>query len=250
MAERIYLHGVPGGPGERALFGDAPALYCPDRFALAPGGDAAAMVDALAAQLVARFGQAPLHLIAFSLGSRVAFELAARLGAQVVRLDLIAAAAPLTLGDFLGSMAGGPVFAMARDHPRRFAALVRMQHWLARLAPALLVRLLFASASGGDVALARDPGFRARLAAMLRGCFAGNGYAREITAYVRDAPPSLAALHCEVRLWHGTADSWSPPAMAEALVAALPPGAAIRWFDGLSHYSTLRAVIRESGAVS
>nr|QQZ49659.1 hypothetical protein JKL49_22710 [Phenylobacterium glaciei] len=48
-----------------------------------------------------------------------------------------------------------------------------------------------------------------------------------------------------MRLWQGQADSWTPPAMAQALAAARPQSRTLRTFAGLSHYSTLRAALPE-----
>lgn len=44
------------------------------------------------------------------------------------------------------------------------------------------------------------------------------------------------------RLWQGGADNWTPPVMAEQLAARLPQ-ASLTVLPGLSHYSTLAAVL-------
>ncbi len=244
----VYLHGVPGGPGELALFGGAPFagcdLYAPDRT-----GDAQQDWDALAAAIDARFGGEPVALVGFSLGAFVALQLAARLGARVTRIDLIAAAAPLESGDYLAAMAGAPVFRAAQGSAWRFAALLRFQALLMRVAPGLMYRMIFAGAAGGDRALVGEPrfrdGIRAILAAALRA--GAPGYRRELFAYVAPWSAVLAEVTAPVTLWHGDADTWTPIAMADALAAALPNVAAVNRLAGLSHYSTLAHVLGEIG---
>lgn len=240
----VYLHGMPGGPGELALFGGTPFagcdLYAPDRTGAAP-----ADWDALAAAIDARFAGAPVELVGFSLGAFVALQLAARLGDRVTRIDLIAAAAPLESGDYLGAMAGAPVFRAAQGAPWRFAALLRFQALLMRVAPGLLYRMVFAGAAGADCALVDAPrfrdGVRAILAAALRD--GAPGYRRELRAYVAPWASVLAEVTAPVTLWHGDADNWTPIAMADALAAALPHVAAVHRLAGLSHYSTLAHVL-------
>ncbi len=105
MRRVAYLHGVPGGPNELALFGGAPFagcdLYVPDRTGAAPKD-----LDALAAAIGAHFAGQAFDLVGFSLGGFVALEVAARLGAQVARIDLVATAAPLESERDLATMAG------------------------------------------------------------------------------------------------------------------------------------------------
>ena len=244
----VYLHGVPGGPGELALFGGSPFagcdLFAPDRMA-AGAGD----VDDLAVAVRARFGDAPVALVGFSLGAFVAVELAGRLGAQVSRLDLIAAAAPLETGDYLGAMAGAPVFRAARGAAWRLAALLRFQALLARVAPGLLFRLIFAGAAGADRALVSQARFRDGIGAMLAAALRGGapGYRRDLIAYVTPWSAALGKVMAPVTLWHGSEDNWTPPAMADALAAALPDVAAVHRLAGLSHYSTLAHVLGEIG---
>lgn len=75
------------------------------------------------------------------------------LGGRVEKLHLISAAAPLDGGDFLASMAGQAVFRLARATPLLFLLLSGWQGLLARFAPHVLFKLLFASARGSDVAM-------------------------------------------------------------------------------------------------
>ncbi|CAN5529994.1 alpha/beta hydrolase [soil metagenome] len=244
----VYLHGVPGGPVELALFGGAPFaggdLYAPDRTGAAP-----ADWDALAAAIDARFGGQPVALVGFSLGAFVALQLAARLGDRVTRIDLVAAAAPLESGDYLGAMAGAPVFRAAQGAPWRFAALLRVQALLARRAPGLLYRMVFAGAAGADRALVGQPRFRAGIRTILANALRDGapGYRREVLDYVAPWSAIPGKVTAPVTLWHGSDDNWAPIAMAEALAAALPNVAAVHRLPGLSHYSALAQALGAIG---
>lgn len=238
----VYLHGLPGSPAELSLAGSGspwvnPALvFAPDRSVMTGS------LPALARDIAAWAGDNPIDLIGFSLGGAAALRLAPLLGAQVTQIDLIAPAAPLSLGDFLPDMAGGALFGMARDRPALFALACRMQSLAARLAPALLVKALLVDTRGGDAELSREPEFRALLAAILRQTFAsGSGaYRAEIAGYVGDWLSALDAVTQPVTIWQGDQDNWVPPPMARALAARLPAGAQLELLPGLSHYSALQ----------
>jgi len=238
----VYLHGLPGSPAELSLAGagsawrDPALVFAPDRSALAEG------LPELARQIAARAGNDPIDLIGFSLGAAAALRLAPLLGKHVTRIDLIAPAAPLSLGDFLPDMAGGALFGMARDRPGLFGLVCRVQGLAARLAPALLVKALLADTRGGDAELARQLEFRALLAAILRQTFAnGSGaYRAEIAGYVSDWASALDAVTQRVTIWQGDQDNWVPPAMAQALAARLPGPVRLELLPGLSHYSALQ----------
>ncbi len=222
----LYLHGLPGSGAELALAGrlievldrDAPSF----------------------AQLALRLPDGPLHLIGFSLGAACALRLAALAPDKVARVTLISAAAPLELGDFLPAMAGAPMFRLAQS-AARLAALTSVQSALARVSPGLLLRLLMRGSDASDAALMRSE------AAVLRRAVQdglGSGrpvYLREVMAYVQPWARHLPHVRCPVALYHGTQDRWAPPAMAEALAAALP-AADLHWFEGLGHYASLKAV--------
>jgi pimeloyl-ACP methyl ester carboxylesterase len=238
----VYLHGLPGSPAELSLAGagspwtDPALVFAPDRTALAEG------LPELARQIAAWAGGDPLDLVGFSLGGAAALRLAPLVGEQVFRIDLIAPAAPLSLGEFLPDMAGGALFGTARDRPGLFVLVCRVQALAARLAPALLVKALLADTRGGDAELARKPEFRALLVAILRQTFAtgGSAYRAEIADYVSDWEHELAAVTQPVTVWQGDQDNWVPPAMAQALAARLPGPARLELLPGLSHYSALQ----------
>lgn len=240
-ARRIYFHGLPGSAAELAGFGPEVETRAAGLHVAARGTDLAS----LAAGLAARFAQEPLHLVGFSLGAAAALRVAPLLAERVVQIDLVAPAAPLQLGDFLKGMAGAPVFRAALAGRLPLAALTLVQAQVARLAPERMAAALMARAKGKDRALAADPRFIAALAQSLRHSLLDRRepYMAEICAYVSDWRGDLARVHQPVRIWQGSEDDWTPPAMAEALAAALPTGPKVTMLPGLSHFSTLRAYL-------
>ncbi len=237
----LYFHGLPGSAAELASFG--PEIAARARgFHVAPrGGD----VAQLANRIAARFPDGPLVLVGFSLGAAAALRVAPHLAERVARIDLVSPAAPLQLGDFLGGMAGAPVFRAALAGRAPFAALTLVQAQVARLAPVRMASALMAKAKGEDRALAVDPRFIAALAQSLRHSLLADraAYMAEIRAYLRDWRTELARVHQPVSIRQGSEDDWTPPAMAVALAKALPDCAGLQTEPGLSHFSTLRAYL-------
>ncbi|MFM9852382.1 MAG: alpha/beta fold hydrolase [Sphingomonadaceae bacterium] len=233
----VYLHGTPGSPRELAYFAPHRAdIYAPDRFAL--GLDH----DQLAAHLTARFSGEPLHLIGFSMGSFVAMQVAHRLGAQVVKLDLISAVAPFEAGDYLNDAVGGPLFRLAASRSWLFEFAVWLQKMMAHYAPSLLFHFLFAKSRGGDAELARDPSFKRNVSAILVSSL-GTGsarYAQELRAVMQPWADIIPTIAAPATLWHGSDDNWSPPAMADYLARNLGNVVADHRREGGSHYSVLR----------
>ncbi len=221
----LYVHGLPGGPEELALAGVRIPLV-----------NRAGTEDEIAARILSDTSGKPLHLIGFSLGAALALRLAPLL--RPAKMDLVAPAAPLELGDFLPQMAGAPVFKAAR-HSLAFRGLTSVQATAWRLAPNVMLNTLFASAPPAD----RDfltPDRRATLIASYRACLTENRavWLREVQAYVRPWSTALPLIQCPVTIWHGTADKWSPFAMAGALAQALPDATVIP-LPGLGHYTAL-----------
>ncbi len=221
----LYLHGLPGGPEELELAGVSIPLV-----------NRAGSEDEIAARILQQAAGKPLYLIGFSLGAALALRLAPLL--RPAKIDLIAPAAPLELGDFLPQMAGAPVFKAAR-RPWVFRALTQGQATAWQLAPKVMLNTLFASAPPAD----RDfltPDRRAALIASYRTCLTENRavWLREVQAYVRPWSTALPLIPCPVTIWHGTADTWSPFAMAGALARALPD-AQVMPLLGLGHYTAL-----------
>lgn len=244
----VYLHGVPGAPLE-ARWLEAAArdrgidVFAPDRFVLDSALQGDAYFQALARQIADSAQGHPVHLVGFSMGAFVALQTSRFLPQPVHCIHLVSAAAPLDCGDFLDALAGKQVFRMAQRSPWLFALLSRWQGLMARMAPQVLFRMLFASARGADVALAQDAAFQSVItAALQRGLGAGQaGYQRDVLAYVQPWAHCLVGIHVPVCLWHGDADNWSVPAMAHYLEATLPAATPVRMMPGLSHYSCLLA---------
>lgn len=242
----IYFHGMPGSPRELNLFGTwatTEDVYAPDRnsrsYSLTSD-----YLDALAATVRTRHPVGQVRIISFSLGTVPALQVAARLGPLVACIDLVSPAAPWNTGEYPDT-AGGAVFKLAKRAPRLFSRLVGLQALAARYAGAGLYSGLFATAQGADRELARQRHFRATMIKVLTDCFANNaiGYRAEILDYVMPWAGVLAQVEQPVTFWHGTADNWAPVEMTAALQIALPNVADVRRFPGLSHYSTLEAVL-------
>lgn len=225
----LYLHGLPGGASELAL-----------------GPSDIAVMDRAApsfAQLAIALPNGPLHLIGFSLGAACALRLAALAPGKVARVTLISGAAPLELGDFLPRMAGASLFRLARSHARLRAA-TEAQSALARVSPALMLRLLMRGADPSDRALLDEASAGRAIAAALQEGLTQHkaAYLREVAAYGMPWHRHLPLVRAPVTLHHGTADRWAPFDMAETLAAALPH-ATLHRHEGLGHYSVLQRVL-------
>jgi Predicted hydrolase of the alpha/beta-hydrolase fold len=131
MPATLYFHGLPGSAAELEGFGPEIAQRAAGFHVAARGGDFARLAEAIAA----RFPNGPLHLVGFSLGAAAALRVAPLLGERVRQIDLVSPAAPLQLGDFLGGMAGAPVFRAALAGHWPLAALTFAQAQSTRIAP-------------------------------------------------------------------------------------------------------------------
>lgn len=244
----VYFHGVPGSPSEASVF-DAPAreqglrILCFDRFAIDHAITDADYYRQIAQAVSETVQGARVDFIGFSLGTHTALEVAALMPGQVRSLHLVSAAAPLDGGDFLDQMAGKAVFSLAQRSPGLFQWLVRWQALLAKRAPQLLFRMLFASAQGQDRELVKSPEFKALICQVLQQCFAQGttGYTRDIQQYLHPWSASTFACEADVCLWHGAEDNWSPFAMSAYLAERFPSNTRVERMEGLSHYSCLYA---------
>jgi pimeloyl-ACP methyl ester carboxylesterase len=242
----VYFHGVPGAPEEGVIFdacGKEHGLtfICYDRFSVDPTLIDEAYYRYLAKEISRKSAGRKVDVIGFSIGAFIALQTCRHMGNEVRRLHLISAAAPLETGDFLAAMAGKQVFQLAKTFPALFVFLSYWQSLLAWFFPNALFRLLFASVSGQDKALAADKAFQSGIIKVLRSCFIGRvlGYARDVKAYVRPWKTTLSEISVNTHIWHGAEDNWSPSGMATYLESAIPGCASTRIFDGLSHYSCL-----------
>jgi pimeloyl-ACP methyl ester carboxylesterase len=257
----IYFHGAPGAPEECAIFDlyakeQGLTVICFDRFSGDYSLAGEAYYQFLAQQISKQAAGKQVDVIGFSIGAFIALQTCRYLGDGVRNLHLVSAAAPLDAGDFLEAMAGKQVFQLAKTFPALFVLLSYWQGLLALLFPKALFRLLFASAAGGDKALAVDHEFQSGLIKILRECFTGRiqGYVRDIKAYIQPWKDTLSGIGVNTHIWHGAEDNWSPVSMAEYLASAIPGCASTEIFSGLSHYSCLyRAapeICRQLGAAS
>lgn len=243
----IYFHGIPGSADELALFKSKTANQTKrfdrlDRNFTDQAVTKSEHFRALARRINEKFPHEPLKFVGFSLGASAALRVAPLLGDQVAEIDLISAAAPLDLGNYLDDMAGATLFRLARTSSIPFHLSAKIQSLIARKAPGFLISMLFHSAQSGDRALLNNPTFNAEMSQILRQCL-GEGlptYIREIELFTQDWADELDAIHQPVRLFHGVQDNWSPPAMARDLAARLSDCEEVIFFDGLSHYSALK----------
>ena len=249
----VVFHGTPGSAGELVWWSEAAVRYgvqliCVERAAIPIDLQGAHYFAALAQAVVkaCRAGPSaqPLHLAGFSLGGFVALQTALALQAQgqpVQGLHLISAAAPLQGGDFLPHMAGQAVFRMAADRPALLRRVTALQAWLARVRPALLRRLLFASARASDRVLRDLPSFQVTVQGVLADALGRgrDGYLRDLVAYVQPWCALVADLETPSWVWHGDQDNWSPPAMAHWMHAHLPHASGLQMWADQSHYGCL-----------
>ncbi len=248
----IYFHGAPGAPEEGGIFdleGKRHGLtfICLDRFSIDASINGEAYYKLLADEISNMAAGEKVDLIGFSIGAFIALQTCRYLPNGVRNLHLISAAAPLEAGNYLDAMAGKQVFKLARALPALFKLLSYWQKILALFFPNALFQMLFASAVGGDKALAADREFRSGMIEILRACFISriSGYARDVGAYVHPWENTLAEITVNTHVWHGTKDNWAPLAMANYLKAKIPGCTSINMLDGASHYSCLYRAVPE-----
>jgi pimeloyl-ACP methyl ester carboxylesterase len=239
----FYLHGLPGSEAElNFAMPDwrAKGIKPLDRLTIRDTHEQA--LDAIASQ-IANYESA--HLIGFSLGGMSALKLAARLPETVVKLDLIAPAAPLELGDFLEQMAGKPIFEAAMKSGGALGRIATAQRTLARVSKGAVIKAMFKGAAKTDTNLLRDAVMQAMLRDGLQKSLidATEAYKSELRAFVTPWADTLARVPCPVTVWHGTADTWAPFGLSEALVERLGETAVLKPLEGLAHYSGLRAAM-------
>ncbi len=244
--QQVYLHGISGSGLELSLFGDALAEEASNFLVLprdcAPAATDDEQIASLAERLERLSSQERLHLIGFSMGAPMALRLASILGEKIEKIDLISAAAPLDLGDYLSAMAGELVFRTARSSSFRFGALTFAQSAFARMAPTLIYKALFATAQGDDVGIRDEHNFATVMRSILKQSLGDElqVYRREVRWYVEDWSGLLASVNSPVSIYHGEADNWSPPAMARDLADTLPNCEKLKIFKSASHYSALK----------
>ena len=244
MTQVFFCHGVPGGDAERQLLARAnPDVEIIDLniFEHPPEDVARALSDAVSASETA---QGDIHLVGFSIGAMAALQIAARCPDKVTKVTLVSPAAPLQLGDFLPDMAGKVVFEMAAHKPKALAFLTGVQAVIVRAAPALLIKALFAKSTAAELDLLKDTEFQSAMKRVLKRSFGEYrpSYLAYLKAYVLDWRSVLPQVRCPVDIWHGTADTWSPIAMAYALRENITTECTVHEVPDSGHYSTLLQV--------
>lgn len=242
----VYFHGAPGSPDECSMFEryakeNGLNILCYDRFTTELSLQGKAYYQNLADIIKDKSNSDQVDIIGFSIGCHAALETSILLGDQVRNLHLISAAAPLDEGDFLDGMAGGMVFSLAMKYPAIFTLLSYWQTLLAKLAPKLLFKMLFASAAGKDKEVTQSREFEKYITAILKSCFntSVKGYIREINQYVGPWNVCINKCKADTYIWHGASDNWSPVSMANYLSETIPGCKNIEIMKGLSHYSCL-----------
>lgn len=242
----IYFHGAPGSPDEASVFDEHAKkhnlnIICYDRFSIDSSLQNKAYYKYLASIILDKANGEQVDIIGFSIGCHAAIETSLYLEGTVRELHLISAAAPLDAGDFLQGIAGKMVFSIAMKQPTIFALLSYWQKFLVKVAPNILLKMLFASAMGEDKSLSKTPDFKSYISPILIQCFNINvkGYIREIRQYVAPWKESVIKCRANTHIWHGTSDNWSPVSMAKCLKMNLHASSKLELMKGLSHYSCL-----------
>ena len=220
----FYFHGAPGSAAEASMLeksarAEQLSIISFNRFAIDPTIDNQDYYQLLADEIASISKGQKVDLIGFSIGCHVAIEVALLLQEQLTSLHLVSCAAPLEGGGFLPDMAGGVVFKLAQKAPLLFSALSNWQKLLAKFAPSLLYKMLFASARALDRELANSSEFKQLLTPILADCFSRDlsGYIRDVKAYVKPWSAQLGKLQVNTYLYHGQQDNWSGLSMAHYL---------------------------------
>ena len=241
----VYFHGAPGGMEECSIFDrhareNSLRIVCFDRFSIDHALDRKSYYQEMADQIKYIASEETVDIIGFSVGAHVALEVGLLLNDKVRYAHLVSAAAPLNAGEFLDNMAGGAIFRLATKRPFVFSLLTQCQGLMARLAPRLLVAMLFTSSAGEDKKLIGQYAFKGYITPILSNCFHNHaiGYMRDITYYTSWVG-EFGIQSFKVILWHGTKDNWSPISMASHLYSVIPGAERFEIMEGLSHYSCL-----------
>jgi len=246
----IYFHGAPGSPVEASVFDEYAKkhglhIICYDRFSIDSSLQNKAYYKYLADLIIDKVNGGQVDIIGFSIGCHTAIETSLYLGGTVRQLHLISGAAPLDSANFLESMAGKMVFSIAMKQPTVFSLLTHWQAFLAKVAPKILFKMIFASAKGEDKSLSKTTDFKDYITPILQHCFSSNakGYIREIKQYVVPWKKSIKECGANTYIWHGTSDNWSPVGMAKYLDENIPTSSSLELIKGLSHYTCFYAAV-------
>ncbi|SDX76665.1 Pimeloyl-ACP methyl ester carboxylesterase [Ruegeria halocynthiae] len=243
MKKVVFCHGMPGSTADAELLSKAnPGIevIALNLLSFEPKAIDAELCDAIDA-LVSKTDDECVHVVGFSIGAMAAIKVAASRPNLVCQLTLISPAAPLFIGDFLPKMAGKSVFELAMKRPRILRFLTCLQSLLTRFFPETMVKVLFAKCGAAERVLLEEETFNSIVKKALSESFVQSpaAYLAFISAYVADWSETLSAVQCDVVLWHGTNDTWSPVEMSHSLKGVFGENATINLVQGAEHYSTL-----------
>ncbi|ANP47300.1 alpha/beta fold hydrolase [Candidatus Viadribacter manganicus] len=237
----VYCHGLPGSPTEWRAFAPSRQLLSLDRLGQLDPTYESNVLEAFDALNL----DAPTNIIGFSLGAMAAIHIAARRPLKAHRLILVSPAAPLELGNFLPSMAGKPVFEAAQRGALSLQLLTIAQNALLSVAPKAMLQTMFATSAVAERGLLADPSFQTMLVDGMKQCFGSHqrAYQNELIAFVRPWAHLLDNISCDVTIWQGEQDSWTPPAMSAALQSRLGSKASVHTLNGRGHYGALKDLL-------
>jgi pimeloyl-ACP methyl ester carboxylesterase len=190
--------------------------------------DLRALADALSLD---RFG-----LVGWSMGGPFAAAGAAGLGERVGALALVASFAPFEDGNVGLDARTAQGFQMAARSPLLVLPFMAPLARRGRRDPARFVAGLFADACEADRAVLERPGVRAMMEAAAREAFVQGArpVAREMALIARSWDVALDGISAPCRLWYGTDDHLTGPAVGDRLVERIP-GAALEVVPGAGH---------------
>ena len=232
----FYVHGLPGSPAELDYFLPEPLHQA---FVLPP--DRLDEFDRIMKLTKAKTAS----LIGFSLGAKTAIEIACERAEIVTDLALISPAGPLSLGDYLPSMAGKVVFHTAMKSSVLFRLLTTCQGGLVRFAPNFLIRTMFANSPQAEKEFLKNEAFMTMLKEGLHSSLCGNTapYRNAVQSYVQPWQHKLSSVQCPVKIWHGSKDDWAPLDISKDMAKILGDKATLNICEGLGHYSTLKQAL-------
>ncbi|MEQ8433227.1 MAG: alpha/beta hydrolase [Oceanicaulis sp.] len=244
----LYLHGLPGSFASEmqiAFGADKKPDFIKglDRLAALDSEHEydAAILKAFDESIGGSLVRGSVRIVAFSLGAMPALRIAAFRKDWIASLDLIAPAAPLQLGDFLGDMTGKPVFEAAQSRRVWLDLLTHLQSAGLKVAPGLIASRLFANAPDEERRLMSKPSLRTAFISGAKHTLIkhSRAYRAELRAYVSDWTSTLPEVTAPIRIWQGADDTWTHPDMARAPSVAVGGACEITYLDGLSHYGAL-----------
>lgn len=227
----FHIHGLPGSTGESELF---TSFKPANLLHLKPFG--------VAGQEKLIQAHSQFSIVAFSLGSKTAMEIAAAYPQKVQKITLVSPAAPLELGNFLPHMDGRMVFEIAQANSLLYALMTFGMGMMAQYSPAYLMKRMFGESCEAEQELLKNETFRRVFCQGLKQSLVDERvqYMKAVKEFGQPWADTLNQVVCPVEIWHGTRDTWAPFAMGQALAKRIGKNATLVPCDTLGHYSTFR----------